>query len=120
MNYLLLAAIFMLGLGVGIFFARRKNGKNVGAGKGQALNKRTRVGQGNIDAVNKKRREEKEEAKQKILELFETKTEIQNDDVEALLDVSDATATNYLSELEAEGKLIQVGESGRGVSYRKK
>jgi len=32
--------------------------------------------------------------------------------------VSDASATNYLSELESEGKIEQVGERGRFVSYR--
>lgn len=61
----------------------------------------------------------KEKAKAKILELFATKSEVANDDVQKLLGVSDATATNYLSELEAKGKLIQIGTTGRPVRYRK-
>ncbi|MFT7507469.1 MAG: putative HTH transcriptional regulator [Acidimicrobiales bacterium] len=36
-------------------------------------------------------------------------------DVEELLDVSDGTARKYLNMLEDEGKIQQVGESGRGV-----
>ena len=34
--------------------------------------------------------------------------------------VCDETATRYLDALEAEGKIEQVGDTGRGVSYRKK
>ena len=64
--------------------------------------------------------EEKEKNKKKTLELFKDKKEVKNNDVEKLLNVSDATATNYLSELEKEGKIIQIGERGRGVYYKKK
>lgn len=38
-------------------------------------------------------------------------------DVEKLLDVSESTAIRYLNVLEDEGKVRQVGESGRGVYY---
>lgn len=38
-------------------------------------------------------------------------------DVEKLLDVSEATAHKYLNELEKEGKVEQVGSVGRGVYY---
>src|SRR3989338_9085984 len=64
--------------------------------------------------------EEKEQRKEKIMEMFEGQTEIKNDDVQKGLNVSDASATNYLSELEKEGKIEQMGEKGRFVSYRKK
>ena len=36
------------------------------------------------------------------------------------LGVSDATATNYLEELEKEGKIKQHGDTGRGVFYTPK
>jgi Fic family protein len=42
---------------------------------------------------------------------------ITNNDIENLLGVSDATAERYLNELEAEGELVQVGGTGRGVKY---
>jgi len=59
----------------------------------------------------------KEESKQKILKLFQKQERVTNNDVEKLLDVSDATATNYLEELEQEGVIIQQGKTGRGVFY---
>ena len=45
--------------------------------------------------------------------------QITNDEVEKLLHVSDATATRYLSALEKEGKIIQVGTKGKGILYIK-
>jgi len=61
---------------------------------------------------------EKEERKTKILELFKTQDQIANNDIEKFHGVSDATATNYLDELEKEGKITQHGES-RGTYYTK-
>lgn len=58
-----------------------------------------------------------EEKKEKILDLFKDKNKITNNDVEELLGVSDASATNYLQELEDEGKIRQVGKTGRSVYY---
>lgn len=68
-------------------------------------------------AINKRRTARKEERKQEILEAVARQGRITNDDVEKMFDVSDATATNYLEELENEGKLKQRGETGRGVFY---
>ena len=55
----------------------------------------------------------------KVMTLFVKQTEITNDEVEKLLHVSDATATQYLAELEKRGKIQQVGTTGRGVKYIK-
>ena len=55
----------------------------------------------------------------KVMTLFVKQTEITNDEVEKLLHVSDATATQYLAELEKRGKIQQVGTTGRGVKYMK-
>jgi hypothetical protein len=44
---------------------------------------------------------------------------ITNDHVEKLLHVSDATATRYLSQLEKEGKIQQVGTTGTAVKYQR-
>ncbi|MBL8158752.1 hypothetical protein JNK62_04430 [bacterium] len=46
---------------------------------------------------------------EKIIVLAKAKRSIKNDDVEKLLRVSDATATNYLSQLVREGKLKRSG-----------
>jgi len=48
-----------------------------------------------------------------------SKNKITNDEVEKLLHVSDATATRYLSALEKENKIKQVGKTGTGVAYSK-
>ena len=56
---------------------------------------------------------------EKILEFLNVKSKITNDEVEKLLRVSDATATRYLSQLENEGKIKQVGRTGKAVTYTK-
>lgn len=55
----------------------------------------------------------------KILEALTAKGKITNDEVEKLLRVSDATATRYLTTLEQQGKIQQVGKTGKSVEYRK-
>lgn len=66
---------------------------------------------------------EKKENKEKILASFANLESaggdgrVSNNDIEKLLGVSDATATRYLDELEKEGKIHQVGTSGRSVFY---
>ena len=49
-----------------------------------------------LAAFNLKRQQVKSQAKGEILKLLKDKTSISNNDVERLLSVSDATATNYL------------------------
>jgi Fic family protein len=66
------------------------------------------------------RSEQKAENKETIMNLFNGRREITNDDVEFLLRVSDSTATNYLQELEDEGRIEQLGTTGRHVRYRRK
>jgi len=39
-------------------------------------------------------------------------------EIEELLDISDSTARKYLNELEEEGKIEQIGKTGRGVTYK--
>jgi len=57
-----------------------------------------------------------ERQKTKILEMFNEKDEITNNDVEELLDVSDSTATRRLQELEEEGKIKSFGNYPR-ITY---
>jgi len=61
----------------------------------------------------------KEENKSKALELAGMRGRITNDEIEKLLGVSNATAERYLNELEKEGKLKQVGSTGKSVYYEK-
>lgn len=53
----------------------------------------------------------------KILEAVTRHGSTTNDQVEKFLHVSDATATRYLAQLEKEGKIIQVGKTGKSVRY---
>ncbi len=53
----------------------------------------------------------------KLMSLFLKHQKITNDEVEKFLHVSDATATRYLSQLEREGKIKQIGKTGHSVSY---
>jgi hypothetical protein len=55
----------------------------------------------------------------KVMTLFLQRSKITNDEVEKFLHVSDATATRYLSQLENDGKIKQIGKTGKGVSYLK-
>ncbi len=56
---------------------------------------------------------------QLILKFIEAKGQIKNNDIQRILDVSDATATRYLQNLENKRKIIQVGGTGRSVFYQK-
>jgi predicted HTH transcriptional regulator len=53
-----------------------------------------------------------------IMTLARQGREFANADVQAALGVSAATAERYLQELEAQGRIVQVGDTGRGVVYR--
>ncbi|MCH8987124.1 DeoR family transcriptional regulator [Patescibacteria group bacterium] len=73
-----------------------------------------------LEGFNEKMQKVKGERKEKILQMFETKAKVSNDDVEELLDVSHATSFRYLEELQQEGKIKQVGKTGRNVHYKRK
>lgn len=66
-----------------------------------------------------KQQREKEHGKEAIYGLLETNHPLTNNDVEAMLGISDATATRYFDELEKEGKVRQVGKTGRHVHYER-
>lgn len=55
-----------------------------------------------------------------MLALFDGGREVTNDVVETKFGVSDATATRLLDALEKEGLVVQVGDTGRGVVYKRK
>lgn len=61
---------------------------------------------------------EKEENLQKIREYIKDKEKITNEEVQELLNISNATTARYFNELETEGLIKQVGDVGQGVYYR--
>lgn len=93
MKYITLILVALAGIAIGMYITRRNNG------------------------YISKQMEKKAENKQKILEFLQTHEKIQNNDVEKLVGVSNATAERYLDELEKEGKLTQHGTIGQGVFY---
>lgn len=58
--------------------------------------------------------------KEKITALLREKGEISNSDIREALGVSERSVVRYLDELEREGKVKQIGLTGRSVSYRLK
>ena len=95
MNYFILIIVAIAGIALGIYLARRN----------------ATVG------FIAKQVEQKAENMQKILAFVQEHGKIQNNDVEKLSGVSNATAERYLDELEKEGKLTQHGEIGQNVFY---
>ncbi len=69
--------------------------------------------------ARKAKQKEEEENKEKVMELFEEKDVITNDDIEELFQISYKTAANYLDELQKKGKIIPYGDTERGVFYTK-
>lgn len=98
MNYLVLIVVAIAGIALGMYLARRKTN----------------------DGFIAKQVEQKSENKQKILTFVQEHGKVQNNDVEKLVGVSNATAERYLDELEKEGKLTQHGTIGPGVFYTPK
>ena len=94
MNYTLVIITALVGIALGMYIARRNKG-------GLISEQETR----------------KAENKQKILAFVQERGKIQNNDVEKLAGVSNATAERYLNELEREGKLVQHGTIGQSVFY---
>ena len=94
MNYFVLIIVAGAGIALGMYLAGRNRGGLISEQEGQ-----------------------KAENKQKILEFVRTNGKIQNNDVEKLAGVSNATAERYLNELEKEGAITQHGTIGQNVFY---
>lgn len=60
----------------------------------------------------------KQKNKRAILDLLQKETELSNEQIRKSLRVSDRSVVRYMDELEKEGKVKQIGNIGRGVSYK--
>jgi len=98
MNYVILIIVAIAGIALGMYIARRNASTGFIA----------------------KQIEQKSQNKQKILAFVQEHGKIQNNDVEKLAGVSNATAERYLDELEKEGSITQHGVIGQGVFYTPK
>ena len=88
----------------------------IGLGAYSLLGKENKL----ADISVSKQTEEKEHNKKAILDLMESGNQpLTNEHIRQMLDISEATATRYLDELEKEGKVKQVGKTGAHVFYEK-
>ena len=110
MNFLLILIIFLLVVVLLIlFFQKEARGENIYSFV--------------LDQTIRKNKN-----KAKILELFAAKprsassvqAQLTNADIREALGISAASVVRYMDELEKEGKVEQVGDTGRGVAYRLK
>jgi len=134
MNYLILIIVAIIGAGLGAYFALRLSSRSSLSLRTHSLESKT--GQStrrlsssqlrqngsliaeSLNYIRGRQSWKKAENKEKILEFLREHGKIQNNDVERLVGVSDATATRYLDELEKEGKVQQIGITGQSVYYR--
>ena len=72
-----------------------------------------------VKAFSQAQSRKKQKNKDAIVARIRAKGRIANNEIEQMLGVSDATATNYLDELEQEGIIAQKGQ-GRSVYYELK
>ncbi len=110
MKYLILTIVGIAGVVLGTYFGRRFASSGLRRGNSQKKEKEWLI---------ERQAREKEENKQRILGILETQTPLTNNHIEQLLSISDATTTRYLDELEKEGKIRQVGKTGKHVYYEK-
>lgn len=73
---------------------------------------------GGDTSANAERAAQRDAKLMHLLTVARRKGDISNHEVQAILGVSDATATRYLEELEQRGKLSQIGKTGSHVHYR--
>lgn len=104
---------FLVGVAVGYWLGKRANWNSL------SNSPSLKEGEGKTETLIERQGREKEAHKASMLELLKTNTPLTNDHIEQMLGVSDATATRYLEELEKEGKVRQVGKTGRGVRYER-
>ncbi len=110
---------FILGLVVGILITRQTADSKNQTHK-QHPDKLEYVGvSSKATGLIEKQSTEKAKHKEAIMNFLEKQNQIDNNQVQELLGVSDATATRYLEELEKEGFIKQVGSTGRSVYYQK-
>jgi len=99
----------LIGIAALLFFASHEFSK--GRHHGEPMNP--------LDAANDARQQEKARNRQALMEYLDSHERITNDDVERILNVSHATATRYMDEMQEEGLVHEVGE-GAATHYKKK
>ena len=103
MNYLILIIVGVAGVIIGTRLVRGR----VECGD---------IGDGDNDLITEQSKQKSDNLK-KALKFFENREEVTNNDIEQLLNVSNATAERYLNQLEKDGEIVQNGKTGISVFY---
>lgn len=111
--------LVIVGLGgvCGWLFWRNWKSKKEAEVVGRERDEYASFGEG-ISLYQQKVADKKLEYKNKILDLLKESGRVSNKDVTNRLGVSETTAERYLDELEKEGKIKQIGKTGRNVFYK--
>ncbi len=100
----------VIGLVIGIIIGRNFNKKMLA---GDCCAPQTNSEQGTMT----EQIEEKEKNLAKVREFIADKEKVTNQEIQKLLNISDATVARYFDDLEKEGIIKQVGETGQSVYY---
>jgi predicted HTH transcriptional regulator len=113
MTSVLIFIIIFLGVAVGALavYARKEAGEY----KTNATEEFVGICRSAIETIS-----QKETRKERVLALLREGGNLSNAEIRMTLGVSSRTAVRYLDELEAEGKVEQVGKAGHYVTYRLK
>ncbi|OGZ29436.1 MAG: hypothetical protein A2931_01480 [Candidatus Niyogibacteria bacterium RIFCSPLOWO2_01_FULL_45_48] len=112
MTYLLLIVIGIAAMFSFIFWIARKEAAKHGTGTGEEF---VGICKSAVETAS-----QKEARKESALALLRERGELGNSEIRAMLGVASRTAVRYLDELEAEGKVEQIGKIGHSVTYRLK
>ena len=113
----LILIIIVLGGTVGWFYSKNQESQKAVKAVRKERDEYAGFGEG-ISLYQEKLRARKQEYKDKMLDLAEEKGKISNKDIKNALGISESSATRYAEELEGEGKLKQLGKTGRSVFYK--
>lgn len=112
--------LIILGLGAGVWYLLKK--KNESDREAELAIKEKgeyeELGRG-LAEYNQKLQEKKSQVKAKILGMFLRAKKLSNHDIASEIGISRINVIRYLDEMEKEGKVRQVGKSGRAVFYEK-
>jgi predicted HTH transcriptional regulator len=127
MKTLTLIIIGIVAIGFGYWLGKNKRRKNTGFcshSPKMANGENKSGGNGGVEGEKgnliEKQAEEKKLNLEAILGLMESGNEpLTNDHVKQMLGIPESTVTRYFDELEKEGKIRQVGKTGRNVFYER-
>jgi Fic family protein len=113
-NIIILIIAGIIAVALGYWFGKKHSPKMANESEGEE-----KSGEKKISLIEK-HGEEKKRNLEAILGLMESGNQpLTNNQVEQMLGIPESTVTRYFDELEKEGKVKQVGKTGRDVFYER-